>query len=557
MVITRDPRTLDRSYDLVVIGGGITGVQLAREAAARGRSVLMVDKGDFGSGTSSATTKYIHGGIRYLEQYDIAVVRESLRERRILSLAAPHLIRHTPFVLPVWEWSKPGRWLLSAGAAAYDALAFDRNIGVPDDLEIGHARWRGREATLDAVPWLESADLQGSVVITDTLNIHPERLLLALLLDAVSLGAVARSHCAAVGFDLGDDPSDRAMRGVDLIDGPTGRRHRVATTRVVNAAGPWMGEVLGLVDGNLGPPVSPSKGVHVLTKPVTDGVTHAVLARAPSGRHVIVSPWQGRSFIGPTDTPVSDAPDHVTAVSDDVDEILSTVNSCRAADDQIGLDQVDDVTVGIRPLVGGDGGDTYTVSRDHEVHDHADDGVTGLWSVSGGKWTTGRAIADDVADQVLGRERSPTRKRPVWGTSGWADSPTIVFELAQTSHPDVDIDYDTREHLARLFGTGCVDLFALIADQPDLSRRISRRVGCRDVGAQVVHAVAAEGAITLADIVDRRLVLGTLGPVLPGELRRVADIAAPLLGWPERGTAQAEAEIERRDRRHQQWQPAG
>lgn len=553
----RDPAALAGHFDVVVIGAGIAGVQIAREAAARGRRVLVVDKGDVGAGTSSATTKYLHGGIRYLEQGDFGVVRESLRERRILTLAAPHLVRQTRFLLPVWSWSRPGRALLAAGAALYDALAYDRNRGAPDELRIGHPRWLGADAARRAVPWLDPDELRGAVAITDTLNVHPERLLLALLLDAVSLGAVARTHTRVERFVCEERPHGSIrVAGVELVDQLDGRHHRVHADHTVNAAGPWMGEVLALLDGRVGPAVAPAKGVHLLTTPIDDAVRDAVMVRSRSGRHVVVSPWHGRSLIGPTDTPVDGAMDDVRADAGDVDELLAIANACRVPSARLGRDNVDDVTVGVRPLIAVRGRDSYSSSRRHEVYDHGQEGVEGLWSVAGGKWTTGRAMGEHVADRVLGPSPpSPTRSRPVRGAWGWAAEPSAVGELARRLRPDVGLPAAVRQHLARLYGTACGAVLDVIAEHPALARRVSDRPGCHDVLAQVVVAVRDEGACTLADVVDRRLVLGTLGPVPTTELAAVAAVAAPLLGWPDDGAAQVAEDAERRRaRRARAWQ---
>lgn len=546
--------------DLLVVGAGITGVQIAREAAARGRTVLVVDKGDLGAGTSSATTKYLHGGIRYLEQYDVGIVRESLRERRIATLSAPHLVRQTRFLLPVWRWSRPGRGLLAAGAAVYDALAFDRNRDTPDDLRIGHPRWLGRHATLRAVPWLEPADLRGAVAVTDTLNVHPERLLLEFALDAVGLGARLMTHTRVVGFEVepvGAAGADRVrVVGVRLRDELAGDESLVRAGHVVNAAGPWMGDVLATLDRRVGPRVTPSRGVHLLTRPQRRsgaGVTDAVMARARNGRHVVVSPWQGREFIGPTDTPDPVAPDEVTAGPDDVDELLTIVNSCRAPGTRLTRDDVDDVTVGIRPLVTEPGADTYTASRHHRVFAHGDDGVDGLWSVAGGKWTTGRAIAADVVDRVLGPQDSPTERRPVPGAGAWAAEPSELLGTAERLRPDLGLDPEVAEHLSRLYGVRCAGVLDVIAARPELGQRVTSRAGCHDVLAQVVVAVCDEWARTLSDIVDRRLVIGTLGPVGLGELERIAAVAAPVLGWDDAGRTGAIAEHERRVARRAGW----
>lgn len=565
-------RQLDQRFDLIVIGAGITGVQIAREAVVRGRSVLLLDKADIGSGTSSATTKYLHGGIRYLEQYDVKVVRESLRERRIASLSAPHLVRQTRFLLPVWSWSRPGRWKMSAGAAVYDLLAYDRNREAPDELRIGRAQWLDRSATSSAVPWLDPHGLRGAVAVTDTLSVHPERMLLEFALDAVGLWAVLRTHTRVVGFDTEPDADSetggRRVVGVRIRDELGGAERAVRAKAVVNAGGPWMGEVLAALDRPVGPRVAPSKGVHLLTRELAEiggdalaGVTDAVMARTRNGRHVVVSPWQGRSFIGPTDTPVMGTPDEVAADPADVDELLEIVNSCRAQPYRLTPDDVDDVTVGIRPLVSDAAdphADTYRTSRRHQVIDHADDGVAGLWSVVGGKWTTGRAIAEDVADRVLGQGfgRSASRHRAVPGAGTWAAPPSELLATAGRVARGMALDLDplVAEHLSRLYGRRSAEVVQLMVEHPDLAERVSARPGRHDVLAQVVVAVRDEWARTLADIVDRRLVLGTLGPVTDGELERVAAVAAPLLGWAESGRAEVAAESARRAALRARWQ---
>ena len=164
MRLERDLKQIVEPFDVIIVGGGITGVCVAREAAGRGLRTLLVEKNDFGSGTSSATSKFLHGGVRYLETYEFAVVRESLRERRIIGMAAPHLVTAKRFVMPAWRWSKPGRALLGAGMATYEALAFDKNRGVPASQRTPHTSWWSRAKLLTAVPWLDPHELQGAWV---------------------------------------------------------------------------------------------------------------------------------------------------------------------------------------------------------------------------------------------------------------------------------------------------------------------------------------------------------------------------------------------------------
>ncbi len=540
----------------MVIGGGITGVSVAREAAGRGLRVLMVEKGDFGQGTSSATSKYIHGGIRYLETYEFGVVRESLRERRILGLAAPHLVSPTRFVMPAWKWSKPGAMLIGAGVVLYDVLSYDKNRNAPKSLHMPHPSWVTKKRLLREVPWLADQDLYGAWAYPDTLNIHPERLLLAFLQTAVQAGAVALNHMKAAGF-LTDQAADGSIvvRGVTVEDSLTGEVHNVSAKAVVNCGGPWMDLVLRSLPKKLGVGIQRSKGVHILTKAL--GGTDAVFVRAPDGHHAIVSPWQGFSFIGPTDTAITDHPDDVAANGDDVKLILNTVNA--TSNTKLDVDDVAATAVGIRPLIVEEGKDSYSTSRRAELYDHTKGGVTNLWSIGGGKWTTARGLAEDTLDTLLDSpalknirtHTFPSRSIAVFGAFGWATDAQPFLEAAANSRSELHIDPQSRLHLARLYGTEHDRILDLVAADPSLGERISTRTGCLDIRAQIVFAVTHEAAITLGDVIHRRLVIGTLGPMTDAELNDVASVMSSVRGWSDdERISQVAGEIVRRDRMH-------
>ncbi len=567
MRIERDLTRLGDPFDVVIIGAGITGVCVAREAAGRGLRTLVIDKGDFGGGTSSATSKYIHGGIRYLESYQFGVVRESLRERRILALGAPHLVHQTRFLMPAWRWSKPPTPLIGAGVALYDLLSFDRNRHAPPSLEIPHPRWLSRAKLQAAVPWLDGEGLQGAFAYHDTMNVHPERLLLAYLKSAAALGAVAINHAKATGFitrpaDPGGGTADGIIvEGVVVEDQLTGTTHRVAAGTVVNAAGPWMDVVLRALGRPLGVKVQRSKGVHLLTRPL--GGNDTVFARARSGHHVIVSPWQGRSYIGPTDTAITDEPDDVRTEHSDVALVLDTINSAlNSSAKPLTEADIESTSVGIRPLIVQEGKDSYHTSRRHELYNHAQTGVTNLWSIGGGKWTTGRATGVEVVGALLkspvlkGRRTTEynSARQPVDGAFAWATDAAPFLEQAARSRPHLPLSIRFRNHLARLYGTECERLYDLIEHDGSLANRISEREGCLDLAAQAVFAVTDEGARTLADVLDRRLVLGTLGRVTADEIERLARLIGPLLGWSEGSTiAAAETEVARRAAIEARW----
>jgi glycerol-3-phosphate dehydrogenase len=570
MRIERDLQRLDDPYDLVVVGAGITGVMVAREAAWRGLRTLVVDQSDFGAGTSAATTKYLHGGIRYLESYEFGVVRESLRERRVLALSAPHLVRQTRFVMPAWRWSKPPVALIGAGVALYTALAWDRNRQAPPSLRIPTPRWLSKRRLLAAVPWLQPDELQGAFAYHDTLNLHPERLLLGFLGSAVQAGAVALNHVAAVGFATTPEPDGLRVTGVEVQDRLTGQRHTVSASAVVNAAGPWMDVVLERLGVSLGVQVNRSRGVHLLTRPLGGPgvVNDAVFARAPSGRHVIVSPWMGHSFIGPTDTPEPSHPDDVHAQHVDVGELLDTVNATIGPPDQrLDRDDVETVTVGIRPLIVQEGKDSYHTSRRHELYDHRASGVRGLWSIGGGKWTTARSLGEEVVDELLGapelvgrtgRNRHPTRRLTAADAFGWAADAQPYLDAVVRRRPELPVAAPTRQHLARLYGTAVDEVMALVGNDRGLAAAVSADPTRLDIGAQVVHAITCEAACTLSDVIDRRLVLGTLGRVAPREVRAVAEIAAAWWGWDDqRLQHEVDLEVARRHRIEALWNPAG
>jgi glycerol-3-phosphate dehydrogenase len=589
--IERHLDAVSGTYDVAIIGGGITGICLAREAAGRGLRVILFDRGDFGAETSAATTKYIHGGIRYLEQYDVAVVRESLRERRILALGAPHLVEQVRFIMPAWKWSKPPTALIGAGVLLYDALSYDRNRRSPDSLRIPHPKWMSKSELLDAVPWLDETELQGAFAYFDTLNIHPERLLLSYAKAAAAAGATLLNHVRVDGFvtsDSGDAMSDGrahdiAVSGVEFTDVLTGERGSVAATVVVNASGPWIDRVLAALGRPTGVRVDRSKGVHILTRPLggPGRVDDAVFARARSGRHVIVSPWMGKSFIGPTDTPLLPGPDGaeppVAVDVDDVDLILDTVNSTMGnSAEQLTYDDVELTTVGIRPLIhrsaasatGGtntgegdaDEADTYSASRAHEFYHHREQGIANLWSIGGGKWTTARATAEQMIDQLARFELaatpmtdSLTRHQGTAGAFAWAEDAEPFLVDASERLRSLGLSGRQARHLARLYGTEWVRLAEMIRAEPELGRSVS--TNSDDLAVQVVFAVIAEGARTLSDIVDRRLVLGTLGHVDEETLESIARIAAPFLAWSsEECLARAQREYERRSALERRWQ---
>ncbi|MGO1538939.1 MAG: FAD-dependent oxidoreductase [Leucobacter sp.] len=538
----RDLGALETMFDVVVIGGGISGVQIARHSAGRGLRTLLLERDDFGSGTSSATTKAIHGGLRYLEQYEFGVVQESITERRNLGIAAPHLVGPRRFLLTAWDWSKPPAAVLGAGVGLYEAMAWRRNVGVPKDVKAQRFRWVGKKALLNRVPWLDPEGLRGAWAHDDSLSLHPERLLLSLVRSATGLGATALNHAEVIGLTTEPEGAASRVTGVKVHDRLTGQEHVVRSRVVINAAGPWVDRALGDLAGRAGIRVRQAKGVHLLTGSL--GQQDAVYARGKNGSHFVVNPWQSKTLIGPTDTPIDGDADSAEATTDDIDHLLATINSVSSR--PFGADDIEATLVGVRPLVD-DGKPTQKASRRFDIHDHSERGLPGVYSVTGGKWTTGRAMADQVLERIIRSEPElpPTRDfdsrtLPVAGAFGDYGSVEAAFESALLRRPEVGLPRSVRLHLARMYGTEHEKILDLVAAYPDLGRRLSDSPDRLDIAAQAVYAVQAEDAFTLSDVVDRRLALGSFGVVSEAELRGVVTVISELLGWDD---AQAAAQI--------------
>lgn len=518
------------NYDVIVIGGGISGVQIARHAAGRGLRTVLFEARDYSSGTSSATSKMIHGGLRYLEQHDFAVVQEAIKERRYLGIAAPHLVAPRSFMLTAYEWSEPKAPVLGAGVALYETMAWQRNQGQSKENQSPRFRWIPKNHLLKAVPWLDPEGLKGAWRHDDTLNLHAERLLLAIIKSFAADGGTAINHAKVVQI-LRDETKGRAT-GVKVEDQQSGHTIEVNAPVVINAAGPWVAQALGDLAERTQLKVRQSKGVHLLTTDL--GSQDGVFVRGKNGKHVIVNPWYGRTLIGPTDTMMDGDPDDAVAEESDIDLLLETIDSVRVTP----LDRKDIIStlVGIRPLVD-DGAETYTASRRFDIADHADVGLDGLVSVSGGKWTTARDMGYKVVEHVIEHQHAmlpplrhfDSRQLPLSTSFGAYDSVADSFESAIRSHPELSLDEETRIHLARLYGTEHEKVLDLVAKQPELGQRLD--AACPDIAAQVIYAVAAESAVELADVLDRRLVLGTLGYVNPGAVRATAQIMAQVCGW--------------------------
>ncbi len=521
----------DGVFDLLVVGGGITGAGVARDAAARGLRVALVERDDFAAGTSSRSSRLVHGGVRYLEHGHLGLVFEASRERRTLLAAAPHLVRPLPFTWPVYRGARVPRWKLAAGLALYDALALWRNVGAHRPL--------GRSGVLAREPAVRRAGLVGGAAYWDAAT-DDSRLTLATALDAEALGAVLLTHAEVVGLAFRSDGGERVRAAVrDRLGGPAGDGAgclEVRARAVVNCAGPWADRVRRLADPAAPGAVLGAKGVHVLVPAARVGNRGALTLAAPQdGRVMFVLPAGGTAaaqftLVGTTETPAARGPDEVRATAADVAYLLDAVNH-HFPDARLGPADVVSAWAGVRPLAasarGGSGGaSTGAASREHAV----DVEPRGLVTVSGGKLTTYRAMAADVVDRtaaaLLGGRPAPadTARRPLPG-GGAADVDAEARRAAAAAG-----DAAVGRRLAHAHGAGWPRVWALAEADPSLGAPLVP--GLPYAGAELVYAARHEHARTLADLLVRRTpVAFETGDAGRAAARRAAVLVAPALGW--------------------------
>lgn len=382
----------ERQYDIAVVGGGATGLGVALDAAARGFSVVLLESHDFAKGTSSRATKLVHGGVRYLAQGNISLVREALRERTTLLANAPHLAQPLPFVMPSYKlWEAP---FYGIGLKIYDALAGKAGLGPTAFLS--------RRETLECLPTLEPQGLKGGVQYWDG-QFDDARLALALARTAARQGALLVNYCAVTGL-IHDNGKLVGLHAQDQEKGPAeGRSFEIKARCVVNAAGVWVdklriqdGQAIG---GDTRPMVAPSQGVHVVVDRSFLPTDHALLIpKTADGRVLFAVPWLGKTILGTTDTPRHDLAREPLPFKEEVDFILR--ESARYLSRAPGPADIKSIWVGLRPLVkppDEGAGRTQTLSREHTVLVSK----SGLVTVTGGKWTTYRAMAEDVMESCF------------------------------------------------------------------------------------------------------------------------------------------------------------
>jgi glycerol-3-phosphate dehydrogenase len=507
-------RLKQETFDLAVVGGGITGAGIARDAAMRGLSVALVEKGDFGQGTSSRSSRLIHGGLRYLRHGQLRLVRESLREREVLLKIAPHLAYPFPFLLPVYEGARDSRLMLKVGLTGYDLLARSRLLK--------HHTMFSRKKLLEVEPTLRRQGLRGGFRYYDCLA-NDARLTLATVLSAARQGAATASYVEAIELEQ-DDGRATGIRFRDRLSGQTGvLRARV----VVNAAGPWVDQVRAM--GGAAPILRPTKGIHLVVPRSRLPLSSAVVLTAADGRILFAVPLGDCTYVGTTDTDYRDDPDAALADTDDVDYLLDAAN---AAFDGANLQASDVMSTwaGVRPLVAEEGASAPSdVSRDYEIHM----GPEGLVSIAGGKLTSYRAMAEDLVNRVVRREGkrfgwSPapcrTAETPLVG-GGLKGFEQYCEATAQALEQSWDLPPALSQRLLRTYGTEHVRVLGYALRDRRLLRPLAP--GCPVLQAEALYAAEEEMALTLEDFMDHRTDLMLFGR---NHGLDAADEAARLMG---------------------------
>jgi glycerol-3-phosphate dehydrogenase len=487
----RTPEALtDGPFDLLVLGGGITGAGVALDAVLRGLRVALIDKGDFAGGTSSLSSKLVHGGLRYLEHGDFYLVYEALHERGRLLHNAPHLVHPLRFVLPFYRGARVPSWKFRLGLVLYDFLAGTRNIR--------RSRATTRIRLQEEFPGLTSKGLCGGAEYFDA-QMDDARLCLEVLRTAALQGAIVVNYVEAIAFE---------RSGVRALDHRSGREFSITAKQTLNATGPWGDAVRRLAGDDSGPLLRPTKGVHLIA--ADRGLSAAFLLLHPDdGRVFFVIPFLHKTLLGTTDTLCDDSPDELTVTPADVAYLLAGFNHYFTP--SLSATEILGSFAGLRPLIRARPGDPSHLSREFQLHTSP----SGLLTVAGGKYTTYRHMAEVIADTVVRRlglsRRCRTRSFPLDGAprQPWQQfRPSAIHALTSTCH----LSEETAAHLVERYGRRAVE----VADYLERDAALGRRVVAEepDILAEFAYQRDHEMALTSADFLLRRTRLGLFHPEL-------------------------------------------
>jgi len=518
------------TFDVCVIGGGASGAGCALDAQLRGLKTILLDAGDFASAASSASTKLVHGGVRYLEQAiksfnleEYRMVKNALRERLYMLANAPHLAHQAQFLVPVYSWARAAYYLL--GMKLYDAVAAESNL-FP-------SRFLSREETLKTMPGLKAHGLRGAVSYSDG-QFDDARYDLALIETFVAAGGTALNYARVTGFARGDRGMLTSATARDELSGET---FSVSVKKFVNATGTGADKIRRLANPMLAARMRPSKGVHLLFPAETFTGTDALLVpHTEDGRVIFAVPWQGRLLVGTTDEEVTPAT-RMLVTKEEAEYLLRQLNPYLQT--PLRRQQAVSGMAGLRPLVAAGHGPTATsrLIRDHEVEL---DSSSGMVSILGGKWTTHRLMAEDTIDAVQREMGGPvtasaTRQHPLAGAAGYDKG------FSKDIEKEYSLPADVAKHLAGKFGSTALEALELLKENPAWNRRIA--AGLPVIEAEIIFCIRYEMAETIEDLLARRTGAQLLGWREAIEAApRVAELLAQEKRWEPGRSASAVSE---------------
>ncbi|MGH9516453.1 MAG: glycerol-3-phosphate dehydrogenase/oxidase [Terriglobales bacterium] len=491
----RRVRAHSKPWDIIVVGGGATGVGVAIDAASRGYDTLLLEQSDFGKGTSSRSTKLAHGGVRYLEQGNIGLVMEALKERGLLLQNAPHLVHDLAFVVPNYDWWEAPFYGL--GLKLYELLA--------GKYGFGKSRLLSREETLKRIPTLKTEGLRGGAIYYDG-QFDDARLLIHMVFTAFEQGATLLNYIEVTAFTK---DSQDFVNGILARDAETGKELRASAKVVINATGAFSDHLRQKALPTAAPMIKPSQGIHLVFGPEFLQAESAVLVPHTSdGRVLFAIPWHGHTLVGTTDTPLETADLEPVAMEREIEFVLATAGQYLEKAPR--REDVLSVFAGIRPLVRSSGSvATAALSRDHVIHID----TSGLMTIAGGKWTTYRHMAEDCVDQAATLAQLP-------------DAPCVTHHLKIHGFHD---DADRFGDLA-LYGSDATEIQKLVRENAKLARKLHPALP--NVQAEVIWAVQQEMARTIEDVLARRTRALFLNARAAMEMApTVAELMARELGW--------------------------
>ncbi len=544
--------SIPEEADLVVVGAGVTGAGIARDAARRGLRVVLLEQNDIAYGTSSRSSKLIHGGLRYLETYEFSLVFESVSERRIVMDLAPHLVNPMAFLFPVYQGSRKSLRMISAGMWLYDGLALFRSPK-------RHRTLNPSEVAKEE-PLLKQEGLQGAPLYYDC-STDDARLTLETIIDATQNGAVVATWARVDALVKNDQGR---IAGVVVKNARDGSLKEVNAHAVINATGPWTDEVLAMSGPRKGKLLRPTKGVHIVVDREKLPVQHAVVLFHPDDNRVLFAlPWGDRTYVGTTDTDYDGVPGEEAATLEDVDYLIAAPNHSFPTS-QITRGDVVSTWAGLRPLIApepevGEMAESQ-VSREHQIVI----GEDGLITIAGGKLTTYRKMAQECVDVAVNLltlsgklpedlQSGETTKVPLPGGVGWPeddDHAKVAVELAEVC--DCDISAAVARHLVDTYGMRALELAKMCAADPSLTEPIVP--GRVEIMAQVDFGVKEELAASVSDVMTRRtqIFFRDFEQGL-GSVEKVATRMAHLIGWSDEEKQKSVDEYKVDVARSQRW----